>query len=158
MDGRRDQMCLVGAYPRRHRHEGISLIDLEEFSGMFREHDRREGTERFALLDARIEPILHLRVTGVCQDGAVAEGARPHLETPLEPTDDAPFGYASSYYGNELMVAQALVAESRPIECTPDFTIAIGNAVKGMRQHRSTGMRERLVVMPQRAAQRRASI
>src|SRR2546430_4513147 len=95
-------MDLVGTYLRRHRHKRIRLIDLEEFSGTFREHHRCERTERLALLDARVKPILHLRVTGVRQDGSVTESAGAHLKTTLEPADDTILGYTPCHKRNEL--------------------------------------------------------
>src|SRR5438128_4135407 len=109
-------MHLVGTYLRRHRHKRVRLIDLEEFSGTLRKHHGCERTERLALLDACVKPVLHLRVTGVRQDGSVAESAGAHLKTTLEPADNTTLGYAPCHKRNELRLLQPLVAEPCLIE------------------------------------------
>ncbi len=62
---------------------------LEIFVLMIRENRRGKGTKPFAMLDARVENVLHVRQTGMGEDGAVAtEGARTPLHAALEPADD----------------------------------------------------------------------
>ena len=104
---------LVGPHPRRHRHERVGLVDLEEFRGALDQHGGREGAERLALLDARVELVLDGDVAGVGQDRPVAERARAHLEAALEPADDLALGQAPRHLGDELRLAEPPVAQAR---------------------------------------------
>jgi hypothetical protein len=51
-------------------------------------HGRGDGAERLAPLHVGVEPARQVRVAGVGEDAAVAEGTRPELAAALEPAHD----------------------------------------------------------------------
>ncbi len=56
------------------------------------QHRGREGPEALPVLDLEVEALLHLRVPGVAQDGAVPQGPGPELHAALEPAHHLALG------------------------------------------------------------------
>ena len=88
MNSRRNERGLVGTHSRRHRHEGIDLLDLEKLGRPLLQNGGSEGTKGLAMLHAGIDAILHCLVPGIGEDGAISECARAKLGSPLKPADD----------------------------------------------------------------------
>ena len=61
---------------------------LEEFADGFLGDGWREGTKDFAVLDAAIQNVLHLRAARVGQNAAIAERARAPFRGALKPAHD----------------------------------------------------------------------
>ena len=87
MDDRRNPVAPFGADALGDQHERRVLLAFEYLPDPFGQHDRRERTERLAVLDAAVENILHLGLARVGQQAAIAERARPELGTALKPAD-----------------------------------------------------------------------
>src|SRR5512132_3114053 len=65
---------------------------LEILSDPLLQPRRREAMERFTLLDARIEDVLHVGASWIDHDAAVAERSRPEFHPTLEPPHDLSIG------------------------------------------------------------------
>ena len=89
--GRWDKRDLVGPDLWRHCHEGIGVLVFEEFVQALDEDYWRKRTERFAMLDAGIDQVLHRVRRSGREDGTVAKRAGPDLGPPLKPPDDSLF-------------------------------------------------------------------
>jgi hypothetical protein len=63
------------------------MIVLEVFVLVIGHDGRRKGTKPLAVLDARVENILHVGQAGMGDDRAIAERARAPLHAPLKPAD-----------------------------------------------------------------------
>ena len=88
MRGRWDERDLVWPDLRRHCHEGIGVLVFEEFVQALDENYWCKRSERFAMLDAGVDQVLHRVRRRGREDGTVAERARPNLGPPLKPPDD----------------------------------------------------------------------
>ena len=73
-------------------HERRRVVLLEPLARRLREERRRERAEGLAVLDARVEDVLHVVPARIGDDRAVAERARAELHPPLEPADDVAVG------------------------------------------------------------------
>ena len=89
--GRWDERELVRADFRRHCHEGIGVLIFEEFVQALDEDNWRKRAERFAMLDAGVDQVLHRVRRRGREDGTVTERAGPDLGPPLKPPDDSLF-------------------------------------------------------------------
>src|SRR6185503_5883783 len=67
-------------------------LDVEPRGDILLQHHRREGSERFASLDRRVDSLLHRGEAGISHDAALAECAGTQLRAALKPPDDLPFG------------------------------------------------------------------
>ena len=149
-------------------HERRRVVLLEPLAGRLGEDRRRERAERLAVLDPRVEDVLHVVPARVGDDRAVAERARAELHPPLEPADDVAVGDPLGDVREERVVVQALgrrspaarIAASRarrrrtagPCRRAPSRTRAAGRA-PGSR--RSTRRRPRCRSRRRRAGRRR---
>ena len=103
--------------------------------------------------------IAHLGAARIGQDRAVAERARTHLEAALEPADDLAVGQVLRHPAQQLRLRNAPVVQAglRPApagsgrRCRPGRRTACVSS-------KPRGMAQRLVVVPQRAAERRAGV
>src|SRR6266540_2780744 len=69
-------------------HERRAVVLLVPLARLIGEYRRRERTKPLAVLDPRVEDVLHVGPARVGDDRAVAERARSELHPPLEPADD----------------------------------------------------------------------
>src|SRR3989339_359243 len=69
------------------KHVGGITLYIEKLVSIFRKHGRSEGAKPFAVFYFQIEFLLHLRITGISQDGTVSEAAGTPLHSPLVPSD-----------------------------------------------------------------------
>ena len=90
-------MCLIHPHSWCHRHEWITLVDLEELCHPLFQDSGGEWTKWLSVLHARIDVILHRCVPGVRQNGPISEGARTDLGPALEPADDFAGGQITGY-------------------------------------------------------------
>ena len=116
------------------------------------------GRNDFALLDLGVEDIAHVGAARIGEDGAVAERARPHLETTLEPADDLAVGQVLGHTRQQLVLGHAPVAQAGILQGLDDLLVAVGLAVERVRQFKAARVTERLVVVPQRTAERRPGV
>jgi len=76
-----------------HEHERAGVIALEVLAQTLFEDRRGKRPEPLPVLDPRVEDILHLRMAGVSDDRAVAQGPGAPFHAPLEPADDLGVGH-----------------------------------------------------------------
>lgn len=88
MRGRWDERNLVWPDLRRHCHEGIGVLVFEEFVQALDQNNWRKWPERFAMLDAGVDQVLHRVRRRGREDGTVSKRAGPNLGPPLKPPDD----------------------------------------------------------------------
>src|SRR5262249_19685772 len=80
--GRGDRIALFRTDGISKGHEWRWLAALEILSNRFFQNGRRERTEHFAVLDARVESLFHFRAARVHDDTAISQRAR----TPFGPS------------------------------------------------------------------------
>ena len=68
--------------------KGEGCVCSKIFAGGLFEDRRREGAKDFAVLDAAIQNVLHLRAARIGQNAAIAERARAPFGAALKPADD----------------------------------------------------------------------
>jgi hypothetical protein len=88
----------------------VGVGQLEVLLRALREDARREGPERLAELDLRVDDVLHLGAPRVSDDRAVAERARPELEPALVPADH--LSPATSSKGISFAFRKSAICES----------------------------------------------
>ena len=64
------------------------MIVLKIFVLRLGQNRRRKRTKPLAMLDARVQNILHARQAGMRHDGTIAERARTPFHAALKPSDD----------------------------------------------------------------------
>src|SRR5579862_6382106 len=105
---RRELRTLAGPRLIDEDHERRLVLLLEPFAGRLSEDRRRERPESLAMLDPRVEHVLHACRTRVGDDRAVTERARPELHAALEPADDLARSDVSRDRAEELRIVEAL--------------------------------------------------
>lgn len=78
---------MILAHRGHHQHVRAVIVELEPLRHVLSQHGRSKGTERLAILDAKIEHLLHGRAARITQDRACPERAWPKLHAPLHPPD-----------------------------------------------------------------------
>src|SRR5262245_42903139 len=153
MDRGRYQVLLASPHLRRHRHERVSLLDLEELCHAFFQYGRGKGAKRSALLDARVQPISHSNVARVSQDRAMTQRPRDEFRAPLEPAHDFPRAKIVGDLPYELVPRQPLMRHVGGAQSLRDFRFAIANTMEGVRELKFARPSKRMMVVPQSAAQ-----
>ena len=101
---------------------GLSQSMLEPLARLVGEHAGREGAEALPELDLHVQGVVHLRVAGVGEDAAAAEGARPELHPSLEPADDVACSEMSfAVSAQELLVRERPVLRARAVQVLRDL-------------------------------------
>ena len=86
------------------------------------------------------------------------QGAGPDFGSALEPADDFSRGKIARHLLDQFRLGQSLMRYAGLPEDAGDFCFAVAKPVKGMGQPIASRLPERLVMMPQRASERRAGI
>src|SRR5262245_5640477 len=158
MDRSRDEVCFGGADLRRHGHERIELVDLKKLGYALFKDRRSKWTKPGTLLHARIEPILHGSMPRVGEDRAMPQGTGADFGAPLEPTDDLSRGKIARDLLDELRLGQSLVRQAGLPEGVADFRVTVAKPVKGVSHLIGARVPQRLMIVPQRTAKRRARV
>src|SRR5262245_12249874 len=108
------------------------------------------------LLHART--ILHGSIPRVGEDRAMPQGTGADFGAPLEPTDDLSRGKIARDLLDELRLGQSLVRQVVLPEGVADFRVTVAKAVKGVSHLIGARVPQRLMIVPQRTAKRRARV
>ena len=118
MNDRRDHVAIFRPNLKHLHHKRNVVIGLEPFGHGFAQNRGREGTERFAPFNFRVQNIFDPCISWIGQNGAISQCARPPLHSPLKPTHNFSVGDRASGFFNELF----LVVDQRDrATCIRDF-------------------------------------
>src|ERR1043165_5590498 len=105
-----------------------SKISRARSASTLGEHDRRERAERLAVLYPAVENILHVGLTRVGEQAAIAERPGPELRAALKPADDALLG--QQFRG---VAADIVAAHRRGLDTDQKFPGGVLDVALGVR-------------------------
>ena len=88
----------------------------------------------------------------------MTQGAGADFGAALEPADDLSRGEIARHLLDQFRLGQSLMRQAGLPEDAGDFCFAVAKPVKGMGQPIASRLPQRLVMVPQRASERRAGI
>ena len=151
-------VALVRPRPVDENHERRAVVLLVPLAGSLGEDRRRERAKRLAVLDARVEDVLHVVASRVGDDRAVAERARAELHPSLEPAHDLARGDVLGDRAEQRVVVEQLRLEARAADRAAVVRVRVLGARVRVIHHEAARAAERLVPHVVRGADRDAAV
>src|SRR6184192_3678615 len=118
---------------------------FEIISDIFFQDRRREWAERFALLDPRVEHVLHFGAARIAYDRSIAKRARPELHTPLKPADNHALSDVARRAPRHFCTRQSLVWQAAAIKFSANLCLAELRPGVGRLHHFSARLPEQMI-------------
>src|SRR5262249_62311344 len=110
------------------------------------------------MFNAGIDHVANLTPQRRGEDGAIAECARTQLKPVLEPSNDPVLREVKSDTVEKFGFVKLFELEPGPDKRAAHLVRAVGRSIKRMRHFEPARLAKRLVIVPERAAKRRARV
>src|SRR5438132_10408251 len=136
---------------------------LEIFRRGFREDGRCKRAKDFAVLDAAVESVLHLRTPRVGDDAAISKRPRPPFGAALKPAEDFSSGdgrgaAARQFFFGKFGDAITILRKAARIDRAADFFSRIRWSPVGVIHHKRARLAQFLVPYIKRGAHRETRV